>query len=121
MSRVYCDSNLCTYYQGRCLRRASKAVRRLATDQRYRIELMRYLAKFLATKDGLALLLGAEDPEIAATYTESDRLFVLEKARHLHDTLCVMVASTEEKRPITWLRCCELSAELHFHQYKAEQ
>jgi hypothetical protein len=103
--------------KGRCLRRASKAVRRLATDQRYRIELMRYLAKFLATKDGLALLLGAEDPEIAATYTESDRLFVLEKARHLHDALRVMVASTEEKRPITWLRCCELSAESHFHQY----
>jgi hypothetical protein len=92
-------------------------MRRLATDQKYRQVLMLYLSKPLATRDGLSLLVGAEDPEIAATYTESDKLFVLDKARHLHAALRIMVMNTEENRPITWHRCCELSSELHFNQY----
>jgi hypothetical protein len=103
--------------KGRALRRAANAMRRLATDQTYRKELMLYLGKLLAIRDGLALLVGAEDPEIAATYTESDRLFVLEKARHLYDALRIMITSTEEGIPITWLGCCELSAGSHFHQF----
>jgi hypothetical protein len=103
--------------KGRALRRAAKSIRRLAADQFYRKELMRYLGKSLAMRDGLSLLVGAEDPEIAATYTESDRLFVLDKARHLHDALHRMVTNTEENKSITWLRCCELSAESHFDQY----
>ena len=103
--------------RGRALKRAAKAMRRLATDQSYRKELILYLRKFLAMRDGLSFLLGAEDPEVAATYTESDRLFVLEKARHLHDALRIMVTNTEEKKSITWLQCCELSAEFHFKQY----
>jgi hypothetical protein len=103
--------------KGRALRRAAKAMRRLATDQAYRKELMCYLGKSLATRDGLSLLVGAEDPEIAATYTDSDTLFVLEKARHLYDALRIMITYTEEIVSITWLRCCELSAESHFHQY----
>jgi hypothetical protein len=49
-------------------------------------------------RDGLSLLLGAEDPEIAATYTNSDNAFVLDKARHLHDALRLMVTNTQEKR-----------------------
>jgi hypothetical protein len=57
-------------------------------DQSYRKELMLYLGKSLAMRDGLSLLLGAEDPEIAATYTDSgDKLFVLDKARQFK---CVM-------------------------------
>jgi hypothetical protein len=103
--------------KGRALKRAAKAMRRLATDQKYRQVLMLYLSKPLATRDGLSLLVGAEDPEIAATYTESDKLFVLDKARHLHAALRIMVMNTEENRPITWHRCCELSSELHFNQY----
>jgi hypothetical protein len=103
--------------KGRALRRAAKAMRRLATDQAYRKELVRYLGKALAKRDGLLLLVGAEDPEIAATYTDSDRLFVLEKARHLHDALRIMITYTDETICITWLRCCELSAESHFDQY----
>jgi hypothetical protein len=62
-------------------------MRRLATDQAYRKELVRYLGKALAKRDGLLLLVGAKDPEIAATYMDSDCLFVLEKVRHLHDVL----------------------------------
>jgi hypothetical protein len=103
--------------KGRALRRAAKAMRRLATDQAYRKELMRYLGKSLVTRDGLSLLVGAEDVEIAATYTDSDRLFVLDKARHLHDALRMMITYVEERVSITWLRCCELSAESHFNQY----
>jgi hypothetical protein len=68
-------------------------------------------------RDGLSLLVGAEDVEIAATYTDSDRLFVLDKARHLHDALRMMITYVEERVSITWLRCCELSAESHFNQY----
>jgi hypothetical protein len=104
--------------KGHALKRAATAVRRLATDQSYRTELMLYLGKSLAMRDGLSLLLGVEDPEITATYTDSgDKLFVLDKARHLHGALCIMVNNTEENKSITWLRCCELlSAEFNFHQ-----
>ena len=102
---------------GEALKRAAKAMRRLATDQSYRKEHMLYLGKSLAMKDRLSLLLGAKDPEIAATYTDSDKLFVLDKPRHVHDALCIMINNTEENKSITWLRCCELSAELNFNQY----
>jgi hypothetical protein len=105
-------------FERTALKCAATAVRRLATDQSYRKELMLYLGKSLAMRDGLSLLLGAEDPEIAATYTGSgDKLFVLDKARHLHDALCIMINNTEENKSITWLQCCELSAELNFNQY----
>jgi hypothetical protein len=66
----------------------AKAIIRLATDQSYRQELMLYLGKSLGMRDGLFLLLGAMDPKIAPAYTGSDdKLFVLDKAMHLHDTL----------------------------------
>jgi hypothetical protein len=69
-------------------------------------------------RDGLSLLLGAEDLESAATHTDSgDKLFVLDKARHLHDAICIMVNHTEENKSIIWLWCCDLSAELNFNQY----
>jgi hypothetical protein len=88
--------------KGQALKRAAKAMRRLATDQSYRKELMLHLAKSLAMRDGLSLLLGAEDPEIAATYTDSgDILSVLDKARHLHDALCIMVNNTSTARKKT--------------------
>ncbi len=103
--------------KGWALRCAAKAMRRLATDQAYRKELVRYLGKALAKRDGLSLLVGAEDPEIAANYTDIDRLFVLEKARHLHDALHIMITYKDETICITWLRCCELSAESHFDHY----
>jgi hypothetical protein len=103
--------------RGEALKRAAKAMQRLATYQSYCKELMLYLGKSLAMRDGLSLLLGAEDPEIAATYTDSDKLFVLDKARHIHDALCIMVNYTEANKCITWLRCCELSAEMNFNQY----
>ena len=103
--------------KGRALRRAAEAMRRLVTDQSYRKELMLYLGKALAMRDGLSLLLGAEDPEIAATYTDSDQAFVLDKAMHLHSALRIMVTTTDENKPITWLQCCELAADLHFKQY----
>ncbi len=99
------------------MKRAAKAMRRLATDQSYRKEHMLYLGKSLAMKDRLSLLLGAKDPEIAATYTDSDKLFVLDKARHVHDALCIMVNYTKANKCITWLRCCELSAGMNFNQY----
>jgi hypothetical protein len=103
---------------GQSLKRAVKAMRQLATDQSYRQELMLYLGKSLGMRDGLSLLLGAEDPEIAATYTgNGDKLFVLDKARHLYDALCIMVNNREENKSSTWLRCCKLSAELNFNQY----
>jgi hypothetical protein len=105
--------------KGEALKRAAKAMRRLGMDQSYRKALMLYLGISLARRDGLSLLLGAEDPEIAATYTDSDKLFVLDKARHLHDALRIMSTNMEENKSIKWLRCCELPAELHFHQYKA--
>jgi hypothetical protein len=99
------------------LKRAAKAMRRLATDQSYRKELMLHLGESIATRDGLSLLLGAEDPGIAATYTDSDELFVLDKARHVHDALCIMVNYTKANKCITWMHCCELSAEMNFNQY----
>jgi hypothetical protein len=85
--------------KGEAWKRAAKAMRRLATDQSYRKELMLYLGKSLATRDGFSLLLGVEDPEIASTYTDSDELFVLDKARHLHDALRIMTTNKEEKNP----------------------
>jgi hypothetical protein len=103
--------------KGRALRRAAKAMtRRLAADQSCREELMLCLGKSSAMRDGLSLLLSAEDPEIAATHADSDKAFVLDKAMHLHSALRVVVSNTEEKKSTTWLRCCELSAESHFNQ-----
>jgi hypothetical protein len=55
---------------------------------------MLYLGKSLAMRDGFSLCFGADDPQIAATYTNSDKLFVLDKARHVHDALCIMVNYT---------------------------
>jgi hypothetical protein len=92
-------------------------MRRLMTDQSYHKELMRYHEKSLAMRDGVLLLVGAQDLEIAATYTNSDRWFVLDKANHLHDALHIMITYMEETVSITWLWCCKLSAESHFHQY----
>jgi hypothetical protein len=74
------------------------------------------LGKSLAPRDGSSLLLGAKDPEIAATCSDSDKTFVLDKARHLHNALRIMVASTEQKKRVTWLWCCELSAKMNFDQ-----
>jgi hypothetical protein len=69
-------------------------------------------------RDGLSLLLGAEDLEITVTYTYSgDELFVLDKARHLHDALCVIVNHMEGNKCITWIWCSDLSAELNVNQY----
>jgi hypothetical protein len=100
------------------MKRTATAMRRLATDHSYRKELMLHLGKSLAMRDGVSLLLCAEYPEIAATYTGSgDILFVSDKARHVHNALCIMVNNTEENKSITWLRCCELSAESNFNQY----
>jgi hypothetical protein len=103
--------------KGRALKRAAKAMKRLAADQSHRKELMMCLGESSAMRDGLLLLLGAKDPEIAATCSNSDKTFVLDKARHLHDALCVMVAFTEEKECVTWLQRCELSAEMNFDQH----
>jgi hypothetical protein len=50
--------------KGEALKRAAKAMRRLAIDQSYRKELMRYLGKSLAMRDGLSLLLGAESSRV---------------------------------------------------------
>jgi hypothetical protein len=53
--------------KGRALTWAAKAMPQIATYQKYRKVLMLYLRKPLAIRDGLSLLVGAEDPEIAAT------------------------------------------------------
>ena len=80
--------------------RWAEALRRLGTaDQSCRKELVLCLGKsWLATRDRLFLLLGAEDPEIAATRADSDKVFVLDKAMRLHSALRVMVANAEEKQ-----------------------
>jgi hypothetical protein len=104
--------------KGQASKVAAKAMRPLGTDQSYTKELMLYLGKSLAMRYGLSLLLGAKDPEIAATYTNSgDKLFVLDKAMHLHEALCVLVNKTEENKSISWLWCCELLAESNCNQY----
>ena len=66
------------------MRWAAKAMssRRLGTDLSYHKELMLYLGKSIATRDGLSLILGVEYPAIAVTYTDTDKVFVLDKVMH---------------------------------------
>jgi hypothetical protein len=84
--------------RGVALKHFAKAMRRLVTDQSYRKELLIYMGKALAMRDGLSLLLGAEDPESVATYTDSDKLFVLDKARQgTYITLSVLWSTTRKQ------------------------
>jgi hypothetical protein len=102
----------------RDMQRSANAMRQLARDQEYRRYIMWYLAKYLQNEDACGLLLGAEDPEVAATYTQKDKEYVLEKARHVADAVRILFTMTLENTPITWLECCEKAAETNYSKYE---
>ena len=82
------------------MRWAAKAMssRRLGTDLSYHKELMLYLGKSIATRDGLSLLLGVEYPAIAATYTDTDKVFVLDKVFIAHKYLWAFTSTINRYR-----------------------
>ncbi len=61
---------------------------------------------------------GADDPEVAITYSTYDRCRVQLKARHVADAIRIMYENTEMQRPITWLACCEQACANSYHQKK---
>jgi hypothetical protein len=98
--------------------RAAKSLKATFANQNYRLSLLRHLTKHLVNEDSDSLLLGADDPEIATTYSAYDRRRVQLKARHVADAIRIMYENTETQTPITWLACCEQACANNYHQIK---
>jgi hypothetical protein len=98
--------------------RAAKSWKATFADQNYRLSLLRYLTKHIVNEDPASLLLGAEDAEVASTYSAYDCKRVLLKARHVADAIRIMYEKTETRTPITWLACCEQACANSYYQIK---
>jgi hypothetical protein len=98
--------------------RAAKSLKNTFHDQNYRLSLLRYLTKHLVNEDAESLLLGADDIEIASTYSTYDRRRVQLKARHVADAVRIMYENTATQTPITWLGCCEQACANNYNQIK---
>lgn len=112
-------SKLQTWIRRRDNRRAAKAIQKQAGDQKYRQFLMWHLGKHLKDDDASGLLLGGDDPEIAATFSKHDREHAIEKARHVADAVRCMYVCCLEQKPTTWIQCCGMAAEMHYFRFEA--
>jgi hypothetical protein len=112
-------SKLQQWIRRRDNRRAATAMKKQAGDQKYRQFIMWHLGKYLKDDDASGLLLGGDDPEIAATFSKHDKEHALEKARHVADAIRCMYVCTLEQKPTTWIRCCEMASEMHYFRFEA--
>jgi hypothetical protein len=58
------------------------------------------------------LLLGADDDEVAVTYSEYDREHAIEKARYLANALQVMYDKKKSETAGTWQQACEIASRI---------
>jgi hypothetical protein len=112
-------SKLQQWIRRRDNRRAAKAMKKHAGDQKYRQFIMWHLGKYLKDDDATGLLLGGDDPEIAATFSKHDMENAIEKARHVADAVRCLYVCTLEQKPTTWIQCCQMATEKNYFRFEA--
>jgi hypothetical protein len=104
------------YIRLRELTQGVKAQIKTKSDQTYREITLAYLKKFISAprhqEKWKQLLLGADDDEVAATYSEYDREHVIEKARSLANALQVMYDKRKKSETGTWQQACEIASRI---------
>ena len=100
------------------IRRAAKKMKNAITNQAYRLSTIKYFSNFIENDDCYMLVVGSEDSEIRASFSQYSMKRATLKVRHIVDTLRAMVVATENGESITWIGCCQKSIELSFNQIK---
>jgi len=62
-------------------------MKNVITNQAYRLSTIKYLSNFIANDDCYILVVGSEDSEIRASFSQYDMKHATLKARHIVDTL----------------------------------
>jgi hypothetical protein len=113
-TRQVAASKVQNYIRMRQLSRGVRAQVRAKTDQTYREFVLSYLSKIISAprheEKWRQLLLGAQDTEVAETYSEYDREHALKKARCIANALRVLCERTKKNEPCTWQQACEVAA-----------
>ena len=104
------------YIRNRDVKRSAKNMKAAITNQAYRLSLIKYLSKFISDNNCVQLLLGADDPEILASYSSYDKLHVATKARHITDALLTLSEAHQNSECITWIECCEKAVNKNYNQ-----
>ena len=90
-------------------------MKKIRQDQTYRSQLIQALKEKLALEEPwLELILGADDPEVAAPVSDFDRRHDAVKARLVIDALEEMRLSIESNLPITWTDACVKSGQSNY-------
>jgi hypothetical protein len=114
LTREAAASKVQGYIRMRQLFRGVKAQTRTKRDQTYQELVLGYLQKFISApchkEKWKQLLLGADDPEVAATFSEYERDHVIEKARCILNALQVLYDKTAKGEPCTWQKACKMLA-----------
>ena len=114
-----CALKIQRYVRNRDLQRGLKKVKMNTTNHTYRLSLIKYLSKFIANNNCEELLLGADDPEILATYSLYDKQHVTTKARHITDALVSLSDAHQGGRSTTWIQCCEAAVQKNYNEIKS--
>ena len=96
------------------IRRAAKKIKNAITNQTYRSSIIKYLSKYLGSDTCEMLIIGSEDSEVYASFSQYDKQHATLKARHIVEALRHLVIATENKQKTTWLECCEKSIASNF-------
>ena len=90
-------------------------MKKIRRDQTYRSQLIQALKEKLASEEPwLELILGADDPEVAASVSDLDWRQATVKSRHVIDALEEMRLSIESNLPITWKDACVKSGQSNY-------
>ena len=80
--------------------------------------MIKYLSKYLGSDTCEMLIIGSEDSEVYASFSQYDKQHATLKARHIVEALRHLVIATENKQKTTWLECCEMSIARNFDVIK---
>ena len=95
--------------------RANKRMKKIRWDQTYQSQLIQALKEKLASEEPwLELILGTDDPKVAASISDFDQRHAAVKARHVIDALEEMRLSIESNSPITWKDSCVKSGQSNY-------
>ena len=104
------------YIRNRDIKRSAKNMKAAMTNQTYRLSLIKYLSNFISDNNCVQLLLGADDPEILASYSLYDKVHVTTKAKHITDALLALSEAHQNCECITWVECCETAVTKNYNQ-----
>ena len=91
------------------VRRSAKKMKETLKNQAYHASLINHLSKYIANNNCELLLLGSEDPEILASYSNYDKFHVTTKTRHIVAALAALHLATSNDTPTNWIQCCEIA------------